>query len=110
VRYRLVGSHSADLFGDCKGAYLDRLGLPDGIDELLTQDYAYAAWAYAPTIGRYPWPKKYGCPATVEYGILPLLDDDRVCRFLAAEHISKDIVGEPLYPDDLLPLGRRQIS
>jgi hypothetical protein len=101
IRYRLVGSHSTDLFGDYKGRFLDDLGLPDGVDDHLEQDYAYAAWTCEPVIGRYPWPKAYGRAATVEYALLPLLQGGGVCRFLCAEHISNQANGVPLHPEDL---------
>lgn len=108
IRYRLVGSHSTDLFGDYKGRFLDELGLPDGVDDHLEQDYAYCAWTCEPVIGCYPWPKTYGRTASVEYALLPLLDDDGVSRFLCAEHISNHISGIPLYAEDLRPISAAQ--
>ena len=104
VRYRLVGGHQTDLFGDYRGRYLDQLGLPDGVDQVLADDYRQAAATLVPVVGSYPWPKKYGRPATVNYALMPLLRDGVVVRFPAAEHIVADDLQERLERDDLVHL------
>lgn len=55
IKYRLVGTHITNLVGgDFKGRFLDELSLPDGIDALLTEDYAWTAWTCQPILGTYP--------------------------------------------------------
>lgn len=111
VRYRLVGTHVTNLVGgDFAGRFLDQLRLPAGVDELMTQDYAWSAWMCEPVIGTYPWPKIDGKHAVVQYCITPLLSGDAVTRFLCAEHIHDDERGGYLYAEDLVEVPWRDTA
>lgn len=111
IKYRLVGTHITNLVGgDFKGRFLDELSLPHGIDALLTEDYARTAWTCQPILGTYPWPKTDGHYATVQYALLPLLDGDRVTRFLCGEHIDDKEKGSYLYAEDLVKTPWRETA
>lgn len=104
IRYRLVGTHGASVFGSYVGRYLDELAMPEGVERQLTNDYALAAWACMPVAGRYHWPTKAGSDTSAEYVIMPLLHNGAVTRFFSGEHVGQH---QSLYPGDLVPMRRK---
>ena len=100
IRYRLAGSHSTELGAIYSGMYMDQLGLPADLYDLLLEDYAYSARTCEPVVGSYPFPKLDGSSVTVEYVLLPLLSDDCVVRFLCGEHVLDEAFGEFLQGGD----------
>ncbi len=104
VRYRLVGTHGASIFGSYAGRYLDELEMPGDVEQQLTADYSLAAWSCTPVFGRYKWPTKEGRDTVAEYAVMPLLNDGAVTRLFCAEHVGQH---KNLYAEDLVPLRRK---
>jgi len=111
IRYRLVGTHIATLVGgDFRGRYLDQLRLPADVFTMMRDDYAYVAWACQPVTGTYRWAKNDGDSAIVQYTILPLLEGNKVVRFLGAEHIDDPEYGHLLHAEDLVGVPWRETA
>jgi hypothetical protein len=104
VKFRLVGTHVARMYGlEFGGLYLEDLVLPNKLNDELQGLYGAMIDFGEPIVGHYGYPLHSGRQTLSEFALLPLQSDGAVTQCLAVEHLGA--LGR-VDPSDLISLKR----